>query len=49
LVFVHALFIIKRKTTVIICRHQLGAATVKVTAYLQILLKYATIFGQEST
>ena len=49
MVFVHALFIIKRETIVIICRHQLGAATVKITADFQILLKYAARFGREST
>lgn len=41
---VHALFIIERKTIVII----LGVATVKVTADLQILRKYTIRFGRGS-
>lgn len=35
LFFVCAVFIVGRQTIVIICRHQVGAATVKVVAELQ--------------
>lgn len=37
---------LKKKTIVIIPRHQLGAATVKVTADLQLLLKNAVRVGR---
>lgn len=41
LFFVRAVFIVGRQTIVIICKHQVGTATVKVVADLQHLFKNA--------